>query len=89
MLEPIRPWNDKSQKLMHQLSITGRAFTLDMQLARDFSKKKVIRQATKMDLLDIAHNRRKGKTWFIVPPDVAVIPKMRFGEIGYTIKRLK
>jgi len=43
------------------------------------------------NFLDIAttRNRRENKTWFITPPDVAIIPKPGQRGLNFHFKRFK
>jgi len=85
----IRPWSEEAERILRQLSYSGRSSTKDMKLARLFSKRKDVREVINQELLDIANNRRKQKTWFIVPPDISVIPKPSNNGIKYHFKRFK
>lgn len=69
----------------------GKAYTRDMSLPREFSKRKEIRQLTdkNVNMLDIMGNRRTKKTAFITPPDVMVMPKMTKNKIKYHFKRIQ
>ena len=73
----IKPWNEESCRMLKQLSKNGRAYTHDMKFVREFSKRKTIREAADRDFFDIAHNRRKGKTWFVLSPNVSLKPIQR------------
>ena len=85
----IRPWSEEAERILRQLSYSGRASTKNMKLARHFSKRKDVREIINHDLLDITNSRRKQKTWFIVPPDISVIPKPGERGINYYFKRFK
>ena len=85
----IKPWSDEAERILRQLSYSGRASTRDMKLVRNFSKRKDVREIINHDLLDITNNRRKQKTWFIVPPDISVIPKPSERGISFHFKRFK
>jgi len=85
----IKPWDEESERILRQLSFSGRAFTKNMKFARLFSKRKDVRAVSNGDLLDITFSRRKQKTWFVTPPDITVIPKPGERGINYHFKRFK
>ena len=69
-MKRIKPCNEDSYRMLRQLSKNGRACTHDMTFVKQVSTRKKIRDVTTNNFLDIAHNRRKGKTWFILPPNI-------------------
>lgn len=85
----IKPWDEKSEKILKELSLNGRSYTHDMILARNFSKRKEIRYLTdeKIDMLDITGNRRKKKTVFTTPLDVMVTPRITRKGLKFEFKR--
>ena len=55
----IKPWNEESEKIMRQLSISGRAFTKDMTFSRNFGKKRIRKELGSMGFLEMYHRVEK------------------------------
>ena len=85
----ITPWNEKSTQILRQLSLNGRAYSKDTFFIKKFATQKSVRTLIKMNFLDIARNHRKGKSIFVTPPDVMVIPKPGDFGINFHFKRFK
>ena len=85
----IRSWDEKSKSILHQLSQNGRAYSHDMPFVRKFASQKGIRELINSNLLDIAHNHKKKKSIFVVPPDIMVIPRPSQRGISFHFKRYK
>ena len=85
----VKPWDEKSEKILRELALGGRTSTYDMKLSREFSKRKEIRLLTdnKINMLDITGNRRKQKTVFSTPLDVMVMPRITPKGLKYQFKR--
>jgi hypothetical protein len=86
----IRPWDKKSMRILHDLSLTGRAYTNDGKFVRTFGCKH--REILDSGFLDIArtnYGKRPDKMIFITPPDVMVIPRPSQKGISYYFKRFK
>lgn len=79
----VDPWNKKSLSIFKQLSLNGRAYSKDIKFIVDFSRREQIRDIVHKDFLDISRCDTKKRTWFVVPPDIEVVPKSvkrsRFG----------
>ena len=85
----IKTLDKKSEQILRQLSLSGRACSKDMPFVRKFASQKPIRELINSDFLDIAHNHKKKRSWFVVPPDIAVIPKPGLRGINFHFKRFK
>ena len=86
----IKPWNKESEKILRQLSFSGKAFTHNPRVAREFGKKyKNIFNNGFLDVASTRYSKRPDKTFFITPPDIAVIPKPGERGINYHFKRFK
>ena len=71
----IKPWDEKSKKILDQLARDGKAFTTDITFSRTFGR--MYHELEDMNLIDIARVDRKKKTWFVIPPDVRLVPIQR------------
>lgn len=85
----IKPQDKETERILRQLSLSGRAYSMDMGFVRRFSSQKPIREAVNLDFLDIAHNHKKKKTIFVTPPNIMVIPKPGEHGINFHFKRFK
>ena len=85
----VKPWNEEAENILKQLSLSGRAYSKNSGFIREFATKKPIRDLINSDFLDIARNHRKGKSIFVVPPDICVVPKLSEKGINYHFKRFK
>ena len=86
----IKPWNKESERILRQLSLTGRAYiTNNRYLPREFGMK--CKEIINQDFLDIAtiRNKKTKRTWFITPPDIMVIPKPSDRGIHFHFRRYK
>ena len=71
-----KSWSKESERILRQLSYSGRAYTTNNQkLPREFGMK--CKEIIDQDFLEIAttRNKKTRRTWFITPPDIMVIPK--------------
>lgn len=86
----IKPWNKESENILRQLSYSGKAFTHNTNIANEFGKKhKNIFNNGLLDVATTRYSKRKDKTFFITPPDIAVIPKPGQRGIIFQFKRFK
>jgi len=86
----VKPWSKESERILRQLSFTGRASIIDNnKLPREFGMK--CKDILDQDFLDIAtiRNKKIKRTWFITPPDVTVVPKPGDRGINFHFKRFK
>jgi len=86
----IKPWSKESERVLRQLSFAGRAYiTNNSKLPREFGMK--CDEIVRSDFLDIAttRNKKERRTWFIIPPDVAVVPKPGERGINFHFRRFK
>jgi len=81
----IKPWSKEAERILKQLNYSGRAYTTDKKLPREFGMK--CKDIINDDMLDIAtiRNKKTRRTWFITPPDVVVTPRQN----KYQFKRFK
>jgi len=84
----VKPWNEESEKILKDLMISGRSYTQNPLVARDFSKHKEIRHLTNIGFLDIASNRRKRKTIFVTPPEIKILPEIKNNKFSFKFKKL-
>jgi len=86
----VKPWSKEAENVLRQLSYTGRAYIKNnSKLPREFGMK--CKDIVNSDFLDIAtiRNKKERRTWFITPPDVAVIPKPGNRGINFHFRRFK
>ena len=86
----IKPWSTESERIFRQLSLTGRAYTREIKLSREVGMK--CREIIENDYLDIARvrtSKKTGKTIFVTPPEVVVIPKPGEHGINFHFKHIK
>ena len=68
----IKTYNDKElEKLFDSLFKQRMIYTQDTDFSRNIGKK--FHKLIDKDLLEIAHSKKKHRSWIIVPPDVKVI----------------
>lgn len=86
----IKPWNDKAENVLRQLSISGRAYIHDPKFARKFGcKYKEILDNGFLDIATTRYGKREDKILFVTPPNIAVIPKLSQRGTKYHFKRYK
>lgn len=85
----VKSWSSKSEQILRQLSLSGRAYSTDMPFVRKFASQKPIRELINKDFLDIAHNHKKKRSVFVVPPEIMVLPKPGERGINFHFKRFK
>ena len=85
----VKPWSSESEKILRQLSLSGRAYTREIKLPREFGMK--CKSIVDNNFLDIAtiRNKRQRKTIFVTPPDIAVIPKPGERGINFHFRKFK
>ena len=84
----IRPWSKEADNILKMLSKNGRAYTKDTKsLPKQFGLR--CKEPLEHDMLDIAtiRNKKEKKTWFIIPPDIKLIPNSNKKGISYHFKR--
>jgi hypothetical protein len=86
----IKPWNKESERILRQLSLTGRAYTNDKKFVRAFGcKHKNILDNGFLDIASTNYGKRPDKTLFVTPPEVAVVPKPGERGVNFHFKRFK
>ena len=85
----IKPWNEESERILKQLSLSGKAYTKNMMFSKSFGRKIKTSGLDDAGFLELFHNRRKQKTCFVTPPGIAVIPKLGERGINYHFKKYK
>lgn len=85
----VKPWSKEAEQILRQLSLSGRAYSRDIKLPREFGMK--CRDIIDTDFLDIAtiRNKREHKTLYVTPPDIVVIPKPGEHGINFHFRRFK
>jgi len=86
----VKPWSKDAERILRQLSYTGRAYsTNNSRLPREFGMK--CKDIINSDFLDIAtiRNKKERRTWFITPPDVAITIKPGKRGINFHFRRFK
>jgi len=68
----VKPWDDKSRRIMDQIVRNGKAFTTDIKLSRAFGRR--YPELIDKDFLTIARADRKKETVFATYPNVMVVP---------------
>ena len=68
----VKPWDEKSRKILDQLTRDGRAYTSDIELSRKFGR--MYSELSEQGFIDIARIERKQKTVFVTPPDIRIVP---------------
>lgn len=86
----IKPWNDKAENVLRQLSISGRAYIHDPKFARKFGQKyKTILDDGLLDIATTRYSKREDKILFVTPPNIAVIPKPGQRGVRFHFKRYR
>jgi hypothetical protein len=75
----VKPWDEKSRKILDALTRDGRAYTTDIELSRKFGHR--CSELSTLGFLDIARIERKQKTVFVTPPEIKIIKieKKKYG----------
>jgi hypothetical protein len=66
----VKPWDEKSRKILEQLTRDGKTYTTDIEITRAFGR--YFPELEDNEFLDIARVDRKKKTWFVAYPNVRV-----------------
>lgn len=86
----VKPWSKDAERVLKQLSYSGRAFVTENQrLPREFGVK--CKEIINHDYLKVAttRNTKNRETWFITPPDVMVIPKPGNRGINFHFRKFR
>jgi len=68
----VKPWDEKSKRIMDQIVKNGKAYTKDITVSRAFGR--YYPELIDNDFLDIGRIDKKRETMFVTRPNVIVVP---------------
>ncbi len=68
----IKPWDEKSKRIIEQITQNGKAFTTDITIPRAFGRR--YPELIDKDFISIGRVDKKKETVFVTKPNVRVMP---------------
>jgi len=83
----IKIFDKEDEKLFYSLSKHKTVFTNDIKLSKKIGQR--YHELIDSDLLEIARSDKKKRTWFIVPPDIQIVPRTKRTKNGFDLEFIR